>query len=372
MYNHNKIKIACLLLLITCTAPVAWGQIVYGQPPVGKVQFIYTHWESEAFGVEASINQISMPVSALIPVKDNLEFRFFTAGVSNSLDIGNSDYSLNGLSDTRVQVNQSFSDDQILLSVGVNLPTGKRELNLEEYGVMTVLTQNFLTFPMRRLGEGFGLNLLLGGATEMNDIRLGASAAFLYAGTYTAYEGGGDYNPGDWITLSADIQGGEDEFTWIGGLSYANASVDKMDDREIYDQGQSFSIAFGGRYLMDNKTINAATRYLIRGRNTSYDDEEDIVYQLKYYGNEFYIGGDMSWTFDKIWYAGPLLDLRFIGGNEFDLGASHLIGFGLQGGRDIGSGLNLGALFKYFTGSANDGDFDISGYQINVSLSGTF
>lgn len=372
MDNHRRFRYAALLLLVIMFSSCGWSQIIYGQPTTGKVQFIYTHWKAESLGESITLSQISFPVMGMIPLKDNLEMRFFGAGVSNSLDVGDNSFSLNGMSDLRLQLNQSLANDQLLLSLGLNLPTGKRELNLEELGVMAVLTQNYISLPIRRLGEGFDANLLVGGAVEMNNMRLGGSVSYLYTAKYVAREGSGEYDPGNWITISADIQGGDKELAWMGSLSYATASVDKLDSRKIYDQGQNFSIGFGLRYKKDKVAANGDVRYLVRGRNTDYDANENITEQLKVFGNEFALGGDLTYAINPKAHLGPTLELRKIADNEYDFGSSLVYGLGLTGGYQVGTGVEFGAGLKYYAGNAGNSLIDLTGYQLSLSLTGSF
>ncbi len=108
-------------------------------------------------------------------------------------------------------MNQSLAQDQVLLGVGVNLPTGKTGLSLDDdWVVMNYLSQTFLSFPVRRLGGGFGLNLTAGAAKEAGDYRLGASATFDLAGSYEAYTGQGDYKPGNTLGATVGAQRGDE------------------------------------------------------------------------------------------------------------------------------------------------------------------
>ncbi len=196
MYNNKLIIILALGLFLS--ASMAFGQVVYNQPASGSAGMVYSHWTMEDSDGKATLNQFFVPMNGFIPLKDNLEARFYLSNISNTLEQSDTDYEVNGLGDIRIQFNQSLFNDRWLASLGLNLPTGKKKLNLsDEWPVMEYLAKDYLSLPGRRLGEGFGFNLLTGAATQAGGMQLGASVEYRYNGAYEAYEEGGDYNPGD-------------------------------------------------------------------------------------------------------------------------------------------------------------------------------
>ncbi|HDS01735.1 MAG TPA: hypothetical protein ENO07_06915, partial [candidate division Zixibacteria bacterium] len=137
------------------------GQIVFGQPPSGEMKFIYQSWTiADSADNEISLNQWVLPLYGFVPVRDNVEIIFTssTAGSNREFNDG-SDASLTGLNDTRLAVYGSFFEDRVVLGAGINLPTGKKSLDNDEIGVVNLLTESFLNFPIKNYGEGFGATL---------------------------------------------------------------------------------------------------------------------------------------------------------------------------------------------------------------------
>ncbi|MBD3402003.1 hypothetical protein GF420_03835, partial [candidate division GN15 bacterium] len=162
----TKITIAVVLMLCLFAGTTARAQIVYGQPASGDLQLTYYSWTVTQGETERTISQLAFPLTGFVPAGENFDITLYAANASTTLDVDDGEQSLSGLSDVRVQANRAFADDQLLLSAGVNLPTGKTALDLEEeYFVLQALSQNYLEFPVRRYGEGFGFNVLLAGAT---------------------------------------------------------------------------------------------------------------------------------------------------------------------------------------------------------------
>jgi hypothetical protein len=377
MHNHKSIILIILIVLLALTTSSALGQIVYGQPTSGSLRVIYSHWSLDEDSLTTDISQFAFPISGMVPLKDNLEFRFFSANADNTVDQSGTEYTLSGLSDTRLQLNSSLSDDQILLSAGVNLPTGKKELShADEQPVMAMLTQNYLSFPLRRLGEGFGLNLLAGAATTSGDARYGGTISYQVNGSYKAYEGDGDYQPGNMLSFSVSADTRSGQWALMADVTFTTFTADKLEEEKVFLQSDQFEIHAGAIYGAEEYSLEGDLRYLARGRNERYGVDEIVDYRLKVYGDEFSLAGKFTYHPQPLWYVAPLLELRFISGNEFEdeneLGSAENIGFGAELGRNIGEGFDLGIGFKYYTGSANDGNIDLTGYRLSAGILAAF
>jgi len=374
MGRINYLTAIVLMAVSVVSAEKACGQIVYGQPASARIRAIYTSWETSSEGEDVSLDQFYVPFLGFIPLKDNLEARIFLGGATNKLTGGGEDRNLNGLTDTRIQVNRSFSDDRLVLSLGVNLPTGKKKLDFEEeWFVTNFLAHDYLTYPVRRLGGGLGVNAMLGGATMAGEYRLGGSVLYHYTGTYEAYEDNGDYNPGDFFSLNAGFSRPFDQFFWIGDITFTSYTDDQQDDLAIYNRGDQLQFRMGGTWEGSTRQASLDARYFVRDRNAVYDLAGAILNQLKIYGNEFSVLGHISWFLDqKKLKIGPLFHYRAIAANEYELGSAENIGFGIQADRQLSTRYELGLSAEYFTGNANGGDIDLSGFQVATSLSAVF
>jgi len=380
MRNRKLFTALILSGLIMALAAPARSQIAYGQPTSGNLKLYYSHWQIENDSVTTDISQLSLPVNAFVPLQDNLEMRLFVANASNNIDqeyqaasTPDADYSLSGLSDMRLQLNRAFSDDRFLFSLGLNLPTGKKSLSHEdEQPVMNVLTRNYLSFPIRRLGEGFGVNLMTGAATSFGNHRLGATLTYQFNGSYEAYEGDGDYSPGNMFSLGINAETGQENWKLFGNIAYTTFGTDQLEDRKVFKQSNQLELYGGMVYSGQTYALQGQARYLVRGRNERYDENEILDYRLKVYGNEFSLNGKYTYSPNRTWFVAPQMELRFIAGNEFEdanaSGSASNIGFGAEYGRPIGEGINIGFGLIYYSGSADGGNIDLSGYRLSVGL----
>jgi hypothetical protein len=300
--------------------------------------------------------------------------RLYVADASSKLDISDRQFTLSGLSDLRFQLNQSLADDRVLASVGVNVPSGKKKLShAEERPVAMYLAQNYLSVPIRRLSDGPGFNFLLGGATTAGNARYGGSVVFQYNGAYEAYEEDGDYNPGDLFSAAGNVGLQRDQVSLGFDVIFSMFGTDQLNDRNIFKQGKQLDLRASGSYDAEEYVINGAMRYLIRGRATRYDyDSTGAIYdQLKLYGNEFAVDGQVTWTRER-WRLTPLVEMRLIAGNEYGFESSHTICGGIECAYAFNRETESTFGIKYFTGGADGGAIDLSGYQLFAGVSAAF
>jgi hypothetical protein len=363
------VYLAMLLIL----AGAASAQIIYGQPTTGGSRIIFTHWSVEDSSGKQTLDQQAFPINAMVPISEGLEARFFVAQASNDLEQTGGDFSVSGLSDLRLQLNQALANDQILLSVGANIPTGKEKLSLiDEWPVMSFISLDYLSLPIKRLGEGPGFNALIGAATTSGQIRYGATVMYQLYGTFNAYDGAGDYNPGDLFSISANADTKMGASMLSASVVYGTYGTDMLDDAKVFKQSSYLELRLGNIYQGNSFTLESNLQYLIRGRNTRYDSSEVIYDRLKIYGNEFSFFTGMTFTAGENTYLIPSIQLILIGSNEFDFGNSSIFAPGIEVRRGLGENIIAGAGFKLFTGSADGGDIDLSGYQLTASLQAQF
>jgi hypothetical protein len=374
MFSKRLMMTLLLFLAALAVAPPATAQIIFGQPNLGQTQLVYTHWKLESGGKTNTIGQFLVPVTGLIPLQDNFEARFFIASESNSLKRTTGDLSVNGITDASIQFNHSFKDDHWLLSGGLNLPTGKTELNaLEQWPVVEYLSQNFLTFPVRQFGQGFGFNVLAGGATVIGQFKCGLGVSYRFTGTYKPYKDAGNYNPGDVFSVNGGAEYRNGGFSFSPNVIIAVYGTDKLNSKRVFKQSLQTSFSLSSAYETDQYLLSGTIALLLRGRNTEYDPAADtLIEQIRLYGNEFGAGASLLWKVSPRWRLTPFLGLRHISKNENVLGASNLYNFGSNVGVKLGEHFNTEGGLAYYTGNADAGNISLTGYQLSLSLAATW
>jgi hypothetical protein len=209
--------------------------------------------------------------------------------------------------------------------------------------------------------------MLVGAAASTETIRYGATMMFQLNTAYAAYEEEFDYRPGNQFAVSVSAEKAGQRTTLVGDVTFTTFSTDVVEDQNVFKQSDNLDLHIGGQYTGESYFLTADGRYLIRGRNKRYDD--NIVFeQLKVYGNEFSIDSRFGYSLNEASYIGPLMEVRLIAGNEYEFGSSNTIGFGAMYGRRFSNYGQLDVTFKYFTGGADDGRLDLSGYRFTIGL----
>ncbi len=363
--KHRVFILAGMGLLLLLVSSVS-SQIIYGQQAFGKIGGIYSHWSLDDGKNTTEINQYALPLTGYMPLGENTEAYVYLANSSNTLTESREDYTLSGLGDVRFQLNRSFAEDKYVVSVGVNLPTGKKNLTLdEELPVLQMLSQNYLTFPLRRFGEGLGFNLLFGTAFLLGELRCGTGIAYQYTGSYEPYENSASYNPGDFISINAGADWNNEKTSFAGDIIYTTYTDDKSGDRKIYKQSDQVNIRLKTTHRTPSLTFHSQLEYFRRGEYTFYNPQEE----RRVYGNELFFYLDASHHSPDGWDLAPLMELKLVGANDdASMGGAHVLGLGAMLGRLFTPQVSGGISGTYYTGSADDGDISISGLQVNVHI----
>ncbi len=374
MEIKRNLPMLALVLLLMLPSTVAFGQIAFGQQASGGTGFVYTSWKLSTDTSETKISQFWIPIDAYVPLKDNLEARVFVANGSTNLDQDGNELDISGMGDVSVQFSHSLADDQWLVSAGINLPTGKKKLSLSsERAVLQALAQSFLDFPMRRYGEGLGLNLLVGTARQVGEFMVSGGAIYRYIGSYEPYLGVDDYNPGDNFNINASAETERGSLTMTGSIVFASYQADQSAGQKVFKQGNHISFGAGCRISNDNSAYGGQISYRVRSRNSWYEGTtETVIQRLKLYGNELDISLNAALKINESWQIRPIASYRLIEENELDIGSSNILTIGATGATNLSDKFALQLGLKYHTGQAIDNLYDLSGLQITTGLTASF
>ncbi|MBN2183976.1 MAG: hypothetical protein JW746_01480 [Candidatus Krumholzibacteriota bacterium] len=368
---QTKKIILPVIFILSVLASSAESQIVYQQPGSSILKFHYNRWTlDDPSGTENIILQRTVIFSGFLPLRDNFEARYYIAQGYNNLDYGSGETDISGLSDLRIQMSHSFVKDQILLSAGVNLPTGKRELDpVTDRAIIEFLSFDFLSLPMRRYGEGLGFNLQAGGAKEAGRFKYGLSAVYDYCGKYEPYSDGGDYDPGDAISANATAAATIRKIDYSGDIGFSVFGTDQLDGDNIYKQGPQFNARLMAVYPADKYSATFGIRMILRGRNKRYSVTDGVIdSQLKKYGDEFDSFLRIAYNVGKGSQLAGLVGMRQILTSEEYLGKSSIYHFGADFNKSFSERFSLDLGLIYHTGSTDYDDIDIRGIQVAGGL----
>jgi hypothetical protein len=179
----------------------------------------------------SSASQLSVPISVRVPLGERWTVDASGAFASGTVKLSEPDpvtgtdkYTLSGLTDVRLRATGRVVGDNLLLTFGVNVPSGKTKLDRSEFAALRVLAAPALSFQSPVLGTGTSATLgmvyarqvagwawALGGSYEMS--RSYAPVA-LVAGLPAP-----DFSPGNTIHLSLGGDGLIGQHEMLVGVS---------------------------------------------------------------------------------------------------------------------------------------------------------
>jgi hypothetical protein len=203
--------------------------------------------------INEKVSQIAFPFFVAIPVTSAFTVDVGTAFAITSyerrgFDTGGNptltESELSGLTDTQLRASYSIGQDLLVLTAGLNLPTGSATVTPEELPAATVIGSDFLSFPVAGFGSGMGMTGGFALARPMGDWNWGFAASMRYAGEYEPFEDGSGtttkFQPGP----EYRVRTGLDHPFGTGRIAFG-VTYSKFGD----DKANATSYSTGDRYI---------------------------------------------------------------------------------------------------------------------------
>lgn len=223
--------------------------------------------------VDEKISEFTVPIFALVPLTRGLTVDVGTAFASAHAEIAGQASDISGLTDTQVRANYTFGSDFVVLTAGVNIPTGKSRVGPAEAPAAMRIGSDFLAFPITNMGTGFGGTGGIAVARPLGDWNVGFGASFRKSAAYDPFQDSGGavfhYQPGNEYRLRVGVDRTVGAGRATLGVTYsafgsdqANGSLYNTGDRLITQA--SLTNAIGGAAL----TVSAWDLYRASGTLT--------------------------------------------------------------------------------------------------------
>lgn len=233
----------------------------------------------QRFVDEQTVSQVSAPLLLVLPISGNVGVSLQTSpATSSATDLDG----IGGLSDARLSFSYfgRFGASSLGANLGLNLPSGKRQLTPEEFRTSVLLSQNMYDFRVPVLGQGFNAAPGVTVATPIAErIVVGFGFAYQYRGSFEPIDGGGTYDPGDEILVTGGLDAALDpDWRLSADVSFARYQTDTMDDVDRYRAGNKW---IATAQLMRQGEVGVL-RFLARYRTRSKGElpaagEDDFV-----------------------------------------------------------------------------------------------
>jgi hypothetical protein len=138
--------------------------------------------------IDKKISEFALPFAVVVPVMSRLNIDVATAFASSKVETGNKSSSVSGLTDTQLRANYTFGNDAVVLTVGLNIPTGKSTVNASEQDAASAIASDFLVFPVPSLGTGLAATGGVAFARSVRDWNIGLGASMRQSSAYEPFE----------------------------------------------------------------------------------------------------------------------------------------------------------------------------------------
>jgi hypothetical protein len=199
-----------------------------------------------------TVSEWAVPLYVLVPVSPSLSFDVGTAYASSRVQQSVSGQSVtssvSGLTDTQVRANYTLGTDFVVLTAGVNLPTGQSTVTSQQALAAGLIGSDFLAFPISTMGSGFGGTGGIAVARPIGDWDLGIGASARRSAEYAPFDvaGGAElhYQPGNEYRVRAGIDRAVGTGRISFGLTYSTFGDDNLAG-SIYNTGDRYIGTFG-------------------------------------------------------------------------------------------------------------------------------
>lgn len=356
---------------------------VHAQPkfqyPVERASFgprlLVQTWRLKSSAGDSTISAVFTPLRAAIPLSANFDLDFSSAAASASLKHGTNE-TLQGLADTKIRGIFKFNDYHWLLHVGLNLPTGKNVLNVEEVRVNNLLSESVLSFPLKRYGRGLEADWGAAYAFAVSEnLKAGLGAGFLVKGEYAFLQGNSlRFDPGDEISLTGGFDFRKNNFVARWNVLVKLFQKDRLNSQDAFKEGTQLEaegvITFPARKF----NVALAFKNVIKADNETYAPGGQIISAARddFSGNIFWSTAQATYNFSERFSFASSFGLSLFGKSQLQLGEAQL--YSLGGGFQFKSTehLMLNTAFSFSTGEAKNlqgGTVDLQGILFVGGLS---
>ena len=216
-------------------------------------------------GSKSTISQFAVPVALVVPVTSRISFDVATAFASATFEAdGGEKATISGLTDTQLRLNFTLPGDAIMITAGVNLPTGQYKVEEDKLAPAGQIGNDFLAFPISSFGNGLGGTGGIAVAKSLGTWNLGLGASFRKSFEFDAFESGTTtvtFTPATEIRVRAGI---DREIT--GGRVMLGAVFSQFGDDKCDGCGGVTSTAASGARIIGqagiDKDLNGKQLYI--------------------------------------------------------------------------------------------------------------
>lgn len=273
-----------LLALALVAAPVAAG----AQGLENSAVIAAPHFTQYSIGdgaAKKSITQTALPFVFVLPFSERFSLDVTTAFANSEVKLGDSTTSsISGLTDTQIRGNWTIGADALVLTFGLNIPTGQYTVPEGQQEAAGQIGNDFLNYPISAMGNGFAGTGGIAFARPAGSWNVGAGASFRKSARFTPFSVSNSdfrFTPGDEyrIRVGADRPVGDGQVAF--GLAFSAFGED-LADTTTYSTGDRLTATGSWSFPVRNTDvyISAWNLYRFEGQQLAGDAPSENVANL--------------------------------------------------------------------------------------------
>lgn len=240
-----------------------------------------------------TISEFSVPLFVMIPITPNFGLDVGSSYAMSKVDqttaTRKTSSTISGLTDT--QIRATLGNDFVVVTAGVNLPTGSTTVPVDKQRAASLIGSDFLAFPISNMGTGFGGTGGIAFAQPLGDWNLGVGVSMRHSAQYDPFDAAGGaiqhYQPGNEIRVRAGIDHALGTGRFTIGETYSSFGNDNLGG-SIYNTGNRYLTQLSLNNTMGPGQVTLTGWNLFRTSGTladgSFLDHENIGNAALAYG----------------------------------------------------------------------------------------
>ncbi|MBA3890695.1 MAG: hypothetical protein H0X64_09195 [Gemmatimonadaceae bacterium] len=232
--------------------------------------------------IDETISELAIPIFAIVPIGSRFSVDVGTSYAQSRVRFAGGESTVSGLTDTQLRANYSLGNDFIVLTAGVNLPTGETTVALDQLLAASRIANDFLSFPISSMGAGTAVTGGMAIARPLGTWNVGAGGSVRLAsafdpvqpesGPVPRYQPGNEYK----LRVGADRPVGAGQFAL--GLTFSTFGEDDFagslyntGDRYVGQVGYARPVSFG-TFTIGAWNLYRSAGQLIGGVDVPWDN----------------------------------------------------------------------------------------------------
>lgn len=223
------------VLLLALLPGAAGAQTPASQSLVAGAHYQTIRFDETLGAEEASL--LLLPVAYRLPLGKRLTADLYGAWARGRVRKEDRTFTLDGLVDTRLRLALRASSG-VVLTAGLNLPTGNEDHTTAESFVASILATDLLGFRESNLGVGFSLSSGIAAAHRVGEWAVGGGVSYRLASDFepradTSFR----YKPGNEIRVRAAVDRTVGGGKVTLGATFQEFTVDEVDGKNLFQSG---------------------------------------------------------------------------------------------------------------------------------------